>query len=136
MLAVNRALMDRYADAWKRADAEAAMECYAGEIVLKLPGGVGLGGHVRGREAVVGTALTVFAALGELTEMVVKDMLFSSHGAAMFATETAYLDDGAVSWGWAAHYTIRAGKITEISVYVDDQAAVTRVLAARMRRAS
>jgi ketosteroid isomerase-like protein len=138
MLAVNRALMDRYADAWRTGDVQAAMDCYTSDVTLHLPATAVAGAvrMVRGKSAVVGTVLTAFAALGEGAEMVVEDMLFSDRGAAMFATETTQLEDGSFTWGWAVYYALRGGKIASISVYVDDQTALERFLAARMRRAS
>ena len=136
MLAVTRALMDRYLTAWRNGDVQAAMECYTPDITLQFPAAGGRPDTtVRGRSAVVGTVLTAFAALGD-AEMVVDDMLYSHKGAAMFATETAWLDDGPVSWCWAVHYRLRGDKIASISVYVDDQVALERFLSARMQRAS
>jgi uncharacterized protein (TIGR02246 family) len=121
-------LMSRYAAAWGRADAEAAFEFFADDVVMTLPGRGDLAGVHRGREAVV----ACIRALLERTEGVqveVLDALSSEQHVALLLREVATRPGAEIDLRRVNLYRIRDGKIVAITIFEGDQYAVDEYFA-------
>lgn len=121
MLSANRAVMERYGDAWQRGDSDAAMACYSADVSILVRGRSRYAGRSEGPAAVMATILSIFAAVGAPIEVVIDDLLFSDKAAILIATETIERDGEVFTWHRVVHYRIEQARIVEISVYFGDQ---------------
>jgi steroid delta-isomerase-like uncharacterized protein len=120
-------VMQSYADAWERGDAEAAFGHYAEDVVMRLPGRGALAGDYHGREAVA-ACIRDLLALTDGVEVEVLDRAASAEHVFLLLRERAAgarsLDIRRVN-----AYRVRGGEIVEISIFEGDQYAVDEFFA-------
>jgi uncharacterized protein len=123
-------VMDRYIDAVRAGDWEAAFRFFADDIVLRVPGRSALAGERRGREAARAYIDAALAkAHGQEVEVELIDMLASDERVALIVRERFARPDGDVEIRRANVYRIAGGQVVEIWIFEADQYAADELFA-------
>jgi ketosteroid isomerase-like protein len=124
-----REVIGEYLAAMERGDREAALAFYADDIVMHVPGRSAFAGERRGRAAVLAyiRAAVELADRGVAVELV--DVLAGDGDrVALLLREPLSSTRGDVVLRRANVYTVRDGRIAEISIFEHDQHAVDTYL--------
>lgn len=121
----NKALMDRYAEAWSRNDGHAAMALWSDEIVHHVAGRHRLAGDFAGKRAFLDAHGRVFAELDATIEVVAfHDLLVSADHAVALVKERAVRGEATLEFDRVVVYHIRDDKIAETWSYDYDPYAL------------
>jgi len=124
-----REVIGRYLSAMERGDREAAVACYADDVVMHVPGRSAFAGERRGREAVLAYLRAALDRADEGAEVQLVDMLAGDGDrVALLLRERLRGSRGELVIRRANVYTVRDGKSTEIRIFEHDQYALDAYL--------
>jgi uncharacterized protein len=121
-------VMERYIDAMRRGDRDAAFAHYADDIVGHVPGRSALAGDLYGKAAVVGYIETAVAHAPGGVEVELVDMVASEERVALIVRERLHDGDRVLDMRRANVYRVEDDRIVEISIFEADQYAVDEFL--------
>jgi len=118
----------RYFQAVAAGDRSTLESLFADDLIYRFPGRSSFAANYQGRDSVLG----YLDRLRELTdgslEVEILDVMTSDTRATGFVRATASQGDAKFSWQLVAVIVSRDGKITEISLFYDDQYGVDEFL--------
>jgi hypothetical protein len=120
----NRALMDRYVDAWTRGDRDAVAACYADDLVFHHLHAGPLTTVTRSKDDFFGIVEAIYEAAPGAEIVEVHDVLVGDRHAVGLVRERFANGDDEVSTDRVVVYGLRDGLIAEIWTYDDDQPAI------------
>ena len=123
-----RATIERYCTAWRDADLETLIDCYADEFTLHYFGGGRFAGDHVGRDA----ALAVLAEVSSIAPrelLGIDEVLVGPGAAAIVVRERLRRDGVGHELRRVLRYRIRGDKLAECWLYDEDQALVDRLWA-------
>ncbi len=124
-----REVIGRYLSAMERGDREAAVGCYADDVVMHVPGRSAYAGERRGREAVLAYLRAALDRADAGAEVQLVDMLAGDGDrVALLLRERLRGSRGELVIRRANVYTVRDGKIAEIRIFEHDQYALDAYL--------
>jgi len=125
-----RDVIARYLAAMERGDREAAVACYAEDVVMHVPGRSRWAGERRGREAVLAYLRAAVARADEGIDVELVDVLAGDGDrVALLLRERLRGAGGELLLRRANVYTVRDGRIAEVRIFEHDQYAVDAFLA-------
>jgi uncharacterized protein len=125
-----RDVIGRYLAAMERGDREAAVACYAEDVVMHVPGRSPWAGERRGREAVLAYLRAAVARADEGIDVELVDVLAGEGDrVALLLRERLRGAGGELLLRRANVYTVRDGRIAEIRIFEHDQYAADAFLA-------
>jgi uncharacterized protein len=125
-----RDVLDRYLAAMERGDREAAVACYAEDVVMHVPGRSPWAGERRGREAVLAYLGAAVARADEGIDVELVDVLAGDGDrVALLLRERLRGAGGELLLRRANVYTVRDGRIAEVRIFEHDQYAADAFLA-------
>jgi uncharacterized protein len=125
-----RDVIARYLAAMERGDREAAVACYAEDVVMHVPGRSPWAGGRRGREAVLAYLRAAVARADEGIDVELVDVLAGEGDrVALLLRERLRGAGGELLLRRANVYTVRDGRIAEIRIFEHDQYAADAFLA-------
>jgi uncharacterized protein len=125
-----RDVIARYLAAVERGDREAAVACYAEDVVMHVPGRSPWAGERRGREAVLAYLSAAVARADEGIDVEIVDVLAGDGDrVALLLRERLCGARGELLLRRANVYTVRDGRIAEIRIFEHDQYAADAFLA-------
>ena len=122
-------VMQRYIDAMRKGDREAAFRHLAEGIVGHVPGRSALAGELRGKEAVIGYIQAAVAHAAEGVEVELIDMLASEERVALLVRERLRREGRVLDMRRANVYRVEGEEIVEIWIFEGDQYAVDEFFA-------
>jgi uncharacterized protein len=117
-------VMQRYIDAMRRGDRDAAYAHYADDVVGHVPGRSTWAGDLLGKDAVVGYIEAAVANAPDCVEVELIDTLASEERVALVVRERLRNGDRVLDMRRANVYRVRDGRIVEIWIFEGDQYAV------------
>jgi ketosteroid isomerase-like protein len=119
----NLAVVQRYADAWKRGDAAAVVACYHDDLTLHWFGASPMAGSHRGRAAAI-AALVRVQQLTNRKLLEIRDVIASDDHVVLLTRERFERDGRTLDLDRVLVFTIRADRLFECWLYDEDQRAV------------
>ena len=124
----DRAVLERYVEAWRTGNLEALLDAYADDVVFHYFGTTDLAGDHVGKDAAIAAMGAVSArAARELLEVV--DVLVGDRRAALVVRERLTRAGESVELRRVFVYRIEDEKLAEFWLYDEDQALVDRLWA-------
>jgi uncharacterized protein len=125
-----REVVDRYLDAMRSGDREAAFALYADDVVMHVPGRSAFAGARRGREAVAAYVREAVRRAAGGAEVELVDVLAGDGDrVALLLRERLHGAGGTLELRRANVYTVRDGVIVEVHIFEHDQYAIDAFLA-------
>jgi uncharacterized protein len=125
-----RDVIARYLAAMERGDRDAAVACYADDVVMHVPGRSRWAGERRGREAVLAYLRAAVARADEGIDVELVDVLAGDGDrVALLLRERLRGAGGELLLRRANVYTVRDGHIAEVRIFEHDQYAADAFLA-------
>jgi ketosteroid isomerase-like protein len=125
-----RDVIARYLAAMERGDRDAAVACYAEDVVMHVPGRSRWAGERRGREAVLAYLRAAVARADEGIDVELVDVLAGDGDrVALLLRERLRGAGGELLLRRANVYTVRDGRIAEVRIFEHDQYAADAFLA-------
>jgi ketosteroid isomerase-like protein len=122
-------VMQRYVDAARRGDFDAAFAHFAQDIVFRIPGRSAFAGEHHGKDAAMRYINEARALSAEHeVEVEVVDALVSEDRFALIVEERFHRDGGVVEIPRANVYRVRGEEIVEIWIFEGDQYAADALL--------
>ncbi len=121
-----RAVLDRYVNAWQRQDLGALLDCYADDFTLHYMGDSPLAGTHRGRDAAV-AVLAEASQRATRTLLGVDDVMVGDGCGAVVVRERLERDGGAHELRRVLRYRIDEVGLRECWLLDEDQALVDRL---------
>ena len=124
-----REVVGRYLAAMERGDRDAAVACYADDVVMHVPGRSAFAGERRGREAVLEYLRAAVALADQGVEVELVDVLEGGGDrVALLLRERLRSSRGELVLRRANVYTVRDGRIADVRIFEHDQYAVDAFL--------
>ena len=115
-------VLAHYSAAWERGEPEAALEWYADEVVMRLPGHSREAGAHEGKSAVIAAINALLDRTAEHTaEVEVLDQLTSPSRVALLLREVVTRGDERLELRRVNVYTVRDDRIVDIDIFEANQ---------------